>query len=78
MATPNTDGTHANLYATPSVLTDSFEKKVMADLEDIKRSNKNIQAQQILLKSMIERMDSLFFKSDLKEIARHLKNHSRY
>ncbi|MED6202514.1 hypothetical protein PIB30_106373, partial [Stylosanthes scabra] len=42
--------------------------------QDIKRSNRNIQAEQILLKSMIERVDSLFFNPDLKKIARHMKN----
>ncbi|XLT31240.1 hypothetical protein HN873_062532 [Arachis hypogaea] len=42
--------------APPIVLMNSFERRVMADLEDIKRANNSIREEQILLKSMIERI----------------------
>ncbi|QHO54300.1 Ulp1 protease family, carboxy-terminal domain protein [Arachis hypogaea] len=77
--------------APPSVLMNSFERRVMADLEfqcccvlnylccicylqDIKRANNSIREEQILLKSMIERINSIYVKPELKENERLLKN----
>ncbi|KAL4382175.1 uncharacterized protein DS421_4g130350 [Arachis hypogaea] len=63
-----------NTCAPPSVLMNSFERRVMADLEDIKRANNSIREEQILLKSMIERINSIYVKLELKENERLLKN----
>ncbi|QHO13116.1 Ulp1 protease family, carboxy-terminal domain protein [Arachis hypogaea] len=63
-----------NSCAPPSVLMNSFERRVMADLEDIKRANNSIREEQILLKSMIERINSIYVKPELKENERLLKN----
>ncbi|XP_020963616.1 uncharacterized protein LOC110265139 [Arachis ipaensis] len=60
--------------APPSVLMNSSERRVMADLEDIKRANNSIREEQILLKSMIERINSIYVKPELKENERLLKN----
>ncbi|XLU58190.1 hypothetical protein S245_052838, partial [Arachis hypogaea] len=60
--------------APPSVLMNSFERRVMADLEDIKRANNSIREEQILLKSMIERINSIYVKPELKENERLMKN----
>ncbi|QHO37991.1 uncharacterized protein DS421_4g116430 [Arachis hypogaea] len=60
--------------APPSVLMNSFERRVMADLEDIKRANNSIREEQILLKSMIEHINSIYVKPELKENERLLKN----
>ncbi|XLS48581.1 hypothetical protein HN51_022939 [Arachis hypogaea] len=61
--------------APPSVLMNSFERRVMADLEVyIKRANNSIREEQILLKSMIERINSIYVKPELKENERLLKN----
>nr|XP_025653136.1 uncharacterized protein LOC112749083 [Arachis hypogaea] len=73
MATNNSHGL-PNSCAPPSVLMNSFERRVMADLEDIKRANNSIREEQILLKSMIERINSIYVKPELKENERLLKN----
>ncbi|RYR61171.1 hypothetical protein Ahy_A04g018303 [Arachis hypogaea] len=73
MATNNSHGL-PNTCAPPSVLMNSFERRVMADLEDIKRANNSIREEQILLKSMIERINSIYVKLELKENERLLKN----
>ncbi|RYR46089.1 hypothetical protein Ahy_A07g031835 [Arachis hypogaea] len=73
MATNNRHGL-SDSCAPPSVLMNSFERRVMADLEDIKRANNSIREEQILLKSMIERINSIYVKPELKENERLLKN----
>ncbi|KAL1332161.1 uncharacterized protein LOC107626031 [Arachis ipaensis] len=73
MATNNSHGL-PNSCAPPSVLMNSFERRVMADLEDIKRANNSIREEQILLKFMIERINSIYVKPELKENERLLKN----
>ncbi|XLU57720.1 hypothetical protein S245_052368, partial [Arachis hypogaea] len=60
--------------APPSVLMNSFKRRVMADLEDIKRANNSIREEQILLKPMIECINSIYVKPELKENERLLKN----
>ncbi|QHN97317.1 Ulp1 protease family, carboxy-terminal domain protein [Arachis hypogaea] len=68
--------------APPSASINSFENRVMVDLEVyktnkylyIKRANNSIRDEKILLKFMIEHINSLYFNPKLKEIARLSKN----
>ncbi|KAL4316066.1 hypothetical protein AHAS_Ahas15G0247900 [Arachis hypogaea] len=73
MATNNSHGL-PDSCAPPSVLMNSFKRRVMADLEDIKRANNSIREEQILLKPMIECINSIYVKPELKENERLLKN----